>query len=58
MSAAPQNPTVAGVFLIIDGEKYTYNFTAATAACQALGVAMANLAQMERALQHGLETCK
>ncbi|KAK2842691.1 hypothetical protein Q5P01_012891 [Channa striata] len=49
---------VAGVFMLIDGEIYTMNFTAAAAACRALNVTLATSAQMERAVQLGLETCK
>ncbi|XP_055365865.1 lymphatic vessel endothelial hyaluronic receptor 1b isoform X2 [Betta splendens] len=48
----------AGVFMLIDGGRYTLNFSAATAACLSLNVTMATRAQMERAVQQGLETCK
>ncbi|KAM7003521.1 lymphatic vessel endothelial hyaluronic receptor 1b [Tautogolabrus adspersus] len=48
----------AGVFLLIEGGVYTFNFTAARDACLFLNVTMATRAQMERAVQHGLETCK
>ncbi|XP_070687545.1 lymphatic vessel endothelial hyaluronic receptor 1b [Pempheris klunzingeri] len=48
----------AGVFMFIEGRRYTFNFTAARAACLFLNVTIATTAQMERALQHGLETCK
>ncbi|XP_051238891.1 lymphatic vessel endothelial hyaluronic receptor 1b isoform X2 [Dicentrarchus labrax] len=54
----PQSQRAAGVFLLIEGEEYTFNFTAARDACLFLNVTMATRAQMERALQHGLETCK
>uniref|UniRef100_A0A3P8T6E4 Lymphatic vessel endothelial hyaluronic receptor 1b n=1 Tax=Amphiprion percula TaxID=161767 RepID=A0A3P8T6E4_AMPPE len=37
---------------------YTLNFTAARATCLFLNVTMATRAQMERAVQHGLETCR
>nr|XP_057930620.1 lymphatic vessel endothelial hyaluronic receptor 1b isoform X2 [Doryrhamphus excisus] len=48
----------AGVFLLIEGEKYTFNFTDARTACQSLNATMATTANMEEALQHSLETCK
>nr|XP_046250023.1 lymphatic vessel endothelial hyaluronic receptor 1b isoform X2 [Scatophagus argus] len=54
----PQSHRTAGVFMLIEGGSYTFNFTAATAACLSLNVSMATREQMERALQHGLETCK
>uniref|UniRef100_A0A3Q4B2R4 Link domain-containing protein n=1 Tax=Mola mola TaxID=94237 RepID=A0A3Q4B2R4_MOLML len=54
----PQSDRVAGVFLLIDGGKYTLNFTAARAACRIINATIATRAQMERAVQHGLETCK
>lgn len=44
--------------MLIEGEKYTFNFTAARAACLFWNVTIATRAQMERAVQHGLETCK
>uniref|UniRef100_A0A8C2Z669 Link domain-containing protein n=1 Tax=Cyclopterus lumpus TaxID=8103 RepID=A0A8C2Z669_CYCLU len=47
-----------GVFMLIEGGRYTFNATAAAAACRSLNVTMATRAQMERALQRGLETCK
>uniref|UniRef100_A0A3Q3NKY9 Lymphatic vessel endothelial hyaluronic receptor 1b n=2 Tax=Mastacembelus armatus TaxID=205130 RepID=A0A3Q3NKY9_9TELE len=56
--AATQSPRAAGVFMLLDGGKYTLNFTAATAACLSLSVTIATRAQMEQALQRGLETCK
>lgn len=59
MSAVPESPpSFAGVFLLIDGENYTYSFGAAAAACRALNATVATLEQMKRALQRGLETCK
>lgn len=59
MSAArPQRPGTAGVFLLPEGGKYTFSFSAAAAACLQLNVTIASRAQVERALQHGLETCK
>ncbi|XP_058501989.1 lymphatic vessel endothelial hyaluronic receptor 1b [Solea solea] len=48
----------AGVFMLIEGEKYTFNFTSARAACLSLNVTIATTEQMMRALQQGLETCK
>ncbi|XP_028286335.1 lymphatic vessel endothelial hyaluronic receptor 1b [Parambassis ranga] len=56
--AAPQSQRVAGVFLLTEGGKYTFNFTAARAACLFLNITMATIDHMERAVQHGLETCK
>ncbi|XP_068594977.1 lymphatic vessel endothelial hyaluronic receptor 1b [Brachionichthys hirsutus] len=53
-----QSSRAAGVFMLIDGGKYTFNFTAARAACLLRNVTMATRAQMERAVQHGLQTCK
>uniref|UniRef100_A0A3P9KEQ7 Link domain-containing protein n=1 Tax=Oryzias latipes TaxID=8090 RepID=A0A3P9KEQ7_ORYLA len=47
-----------GVFLLIEGGTYTLNFTAARDTCLSLNVTMATKAQMEWAIQHGLETCK
>lgn len=44
--------------MLIEGEKYTFNFTAAEAACLNLNATIATQAQMEQALQMGLETCK
>ncbi|XP_049928467.1 lymphatic vessel endothelial hyaluronic receptor 1b [Epinephelus moara] len=54
----PQSHRAAGVFMLIEGGEYTFNFTAARAACLFLNVTMATRAQMERAVQRGLETCK
>ncbi|XP_044048417.1 lymphatic vessel endothelial hyaluronic receptor 1b isoform X2 [Siniperca chuatsi] len=54
----PQSHRAAGVFMLIEGGKYTFNFTAARAACLFLNVTIATKAQMERAVQHGLEMCK
>ncbi|XP_023266702.1 lymphatic vessel endothelial hyaluronic acid receptor 1-like [Seriola lalandi dorsalis] len=54
----PQSPITAGVFMLIEGGKYTLNFTAARAACLFLNVTIATRDQMEQALQQGLETCK
>ncbi|XP_042352186.1 lymphatic vessel endothelial hyaluronic receptor 1b isoform X2 [Plectropomus leopardus] len=54
----PQSPKAAGVFMLVEGGKYTFNFTTAGAACLFLNVTIATKAQMERAVQHGLETCK
>lgn len=56
MSAEPQR--AAGVFMLIEGGGYTFNFTAARAACLFLNVTIATRAQMERAVRRGLETCK
>ncbi|XP_047206554.1 CD44 antigen-like [Girardinichthys multiradiatus] len=47
-----------GTFILIDGGKYTLNFTEARAACLFLNVTIATKAQVEEAVQHGLETCK
>ncbi|XP_060933175.1 lymphatic vessel endothelial hyaluronic receptor 1b [Limanda limanda] len=58
MRAAPHSPRVAGVFMLIEGGKYTLNFTSARAACLLLNVTIATKNQMERALQQGLEMCK
>ncbi|XP_028306869.1 lymphatic vessel endothelial hyaluronic receptor 1b isoform X2 [Gouania willdenowi] len=58
IQAASQTRSFAGVFMLIEDGKYTLDFTAAKAACLDLNVTMATTAQMERALQHGLETCK
>ncbi|XP_069019055.1 lymphatic vessel endothelial hyaluronic receptor 1b [Embiotoca jacksoni] len=58
MKAVPQNHRAAGVFMLPEGGEYTLNFTAARAACLFLNVTMATREQMERAVQHGLETCK
>ncbi|XP_073328980.1 lymphatic vessel endothelial hyaluronic receptor 1b [Pagrus major] len=44
--------------MLIEGGKYTFNFTAARAACLFLNVTIATTAQMDRAVQQGLETCK
>ncbi|XP_030280883.1 lymphatic vessel endothelial hyaluronic receptor 1b isoform X2 [Sparus aurata] len=54
----PQSPRAAGVFMHLEGGEYTFNFTAARAACVSLNVTMATTAQMDRAVQHGLQTCK
>ncbi|XP_032379547.1 lymphatic vessel endothelial hyaluronic receptor 1b isoform X2 [Etheostoma spectabile] len=55
----PQSHRAAGVFMLLEGGgKYTFNFTAARAACSFLNVTLATRAQMERAVQRGLETCK
>ncbi|XP_071313256.1 lymphatic vessel endothelial hyaluronic receptor 1b isoform X2 [Trachinotus anak] len=58
IQAAPQSHRHAGVFLLMDGGKYTLNFTAARAACLFLNVTIATRDQMEQAVQQGLETCK
>ncbi|XP_034444780.1 lymphatic vessel endothelial hyaluronic receptor 1b [Hippoglossus hippoglossus] len=58
MRAAPHSPRVAGVFMLIEGGKYTLNFTSARAACLLLNVTIATKNQMERAVQQGLEMCK
>ncbi|XP_032401761.1 lymphatic vessel endothelial hyaluronic receptor 1b [Xiphophorus hellerii] len=47
-----------GIFLLIDGGRYTLNFTEAQVACSFLKVTIATIAQMEEAVRHGLETCK
>ncbi|KAK9516255.1 hypothetical protein VZT92_024196 [Zoarces viviparus] len=54
----PQSPRAAGVFLLIEGGEYTFNFTAARAACLTLNATIASRAQMERAVRRRLETCK
>ncbi|XP_034541057.1 lymphatic vessel endothelial hyaluronic receptor 1b, partial [Notolabrus celidotus] len=58
MKAVHQSHRAAGVFLLIEGGVYTFNFTAARDACLFLNTTIATRDQMERALQHGLETCK
>ncbi|XP_061139934.1 lymphatic vessel endothelial hyaluronic receptor 1b [Syngnathus typhle] len=50
--------SAAGVFLLIEGGGYTFNFTAGLAACHSRHAAMATVANMEEALRHGLQTCK
>ncbi|KAM4572990.1 lymphatic vessel endothelial hyaluronic receptor 1b [Odontesthes bonariensis] len=47
-----------GVFMLIEGGKYTFNFADAKEACQFLNVTIATRAQVEKAQQRGLETCK
>ncbi|XP_054476656.1 lymphatic vessel endothelial hyaluronic receptor 1b [Anoplopoma fimbria] len=54
----PQSHRAAGVFMLIEGGKYTFNFTAARSACLRLNVTMATRDQMDRAVQLGMETCK
>ncbi|XP_036962928.1 lymphatic vessel endothelial hyaluronic receptor 1b isoform X1 [Acanthopagrus latus] len=56
--AVPQSHRAAGVFLLLEGGKYTFNFTAARAACGSLNVTMATTSQIDRAVQRGLQTCK
>ncbi|XP_047452738.1 lymphatic vessel endothelial hyaluronic receptor 1b [Mugil cephalus] len=56
--AVPQSQRAAGVLMLLEGGRYTFNFSAASAACLYLNVTMATRAQMERALNNGLETCK
>uniref|UniRef100_A0A8C8DXU1 Link domain-containing protein n=1 Tax=Oryzias sinensis TaxID=183150 RepID=A0A8C8DXU1_9TELE len=58
VAVIPQGYTSSGVFLLIEGGTYTLNFTAARDTCLSLNVTMATKAQMEWAIQHGLETCK
>uniref|UniRef100_A0A7N6BMH8 Link domain-containing protein n=1 Tax=Anabas testudineus TaxID=64144 RepID=A0A7N6BMH8_ANATE len=58
MFMVPQHHGFAGVFMLIEGGRYTLNFTAATAACLVLNVTIATRVQMERALLQGLQTCK
>uniref|UniRef100_A0A3Q2QKL1 Link domain-containing protein n=1 Tax=Fundulus heteroclitus TaxID=8078 RepID=A0A3Q2QKL1_FUNHE len=53
-----QTENLTGIFMLIDGGTYTLNFTEASAACLFLNVTIATKAQMEDALQHGLEICK
>ncbi|XP_012719058.3 lymphatic vessel endothelial hyaluronic receptor 1b [Fundulus heteroclitus] len=53
-----QTENLTGIFMLIDGGTYTLNFTEASAACVFLNVTIATKAQMEDALQHGLEICK
>ncbi|KAM4619149.1 lymphatic vessel endothelial hyaluronic receptor 1b [Polymixia lowei] len=49
---------VEGVFMIpVDG-KYIFNATEARSACRHLNTTLATAAQMENALQHGLQTCR
>uniref|UniRef100_A0A3Q0RCF9 Link domain-containing protein n=1 Tax=Amphilophus citrinellus TaxID=61819 RepID=A0A3Q0RCF9_AMPCI len=47
-----------GVFLLIEGQTYTLNFTSASDACLSLNVTIATEIQMTKAVQNGLETCK
>ncbi|KAG7222867.1 hypothetical protein INR49_016005 [Caranx melampygus] len=54
----PQSHRPAGVFLLIEGGSYTFNFTSAKDACQFLNVTIATREQMQQALNQGLETCK
>ncbi|XP_026221756.1 lymphatic vessel endothelial hyaluronic acid receptor 1b [Anabas testudineus] len=58
LEKVPQHHGFAGVFMLIEGGRYTLNFTAATAACLVLNVTIATRVQMERALLQGLQTCK
>lgn len=59
MSAAPQQSArAAGVFLLTEGGAYTFSLSAARDACLLLNASLASRAQVERALQRGLETCK
>ncbi|XP_024912077.1 integumentary mucin C.1-like [Cynoglossus semilaevis] len=53
-----QGNTVAGVFMLIEGDTYTFDYTSAKAACLLLNTTIATKAQMERAMRRGLETCK
>ncbi|XP_019750274.1 lymphatic vessel endothelial hyaluronic receptor 1b isoform X1 [Hippocampus comes] len=55
---ASQGQSAAGVFLFIEGGAYTFNFTAAPAACHSRHATVATIANVEEALRHGLETCK
>ncbi|XP_077373336.1 lymphatic vessel endothelial hyaluronic receptor 1b isoform X2 [Festucalex cinctus] len=55
---ASQGQSTAGVFLLIEGGAYTFNFSAAPTACHSHHATMATVANMEEALRHGLETCK
>ncbi|XP_044213080.1 lymphatic vessel endothelial hyaluronic receptor 1b [Thunnus albacares] len=58
IKAVPTSQRAAGVFMLIEGGKYTFNFTAAKAACLSLNVTIATRTQIERAVQRGLEMCK
>ncbi|CAK6954561.1 lymphatic vessel endothelial hyaluronic receptor 1b isoform X1 [Scomber scombrus] len=58
LKAVPKSQRAAGVFMLIEGGKYSFNHTAARAACLSLNVTIATRTQMERAVQRGLETCK
>ncbi|XP_056907213.1 lymphatic vessel endothelial hyaluronic receptor 1b isoform X2 [Takifugu flavidus] len=58
VKARPQRPGAAGVFLFPEGGKYSFSFSAARAACLQLNGTIASKAQVERALQLGLETCR
>ncbi|XP_030588206.1 lymphatic vessel endothelial hyaluronic receptor 1b [Archocentrus centrarchus] len=53
-----QSYRATGVFLLIEGETYTLNFTSASDACLSLNVTIASEIQMTKAVQDGLETCK
>lgn len=57
-AAPPHSPRTAGVFLLTEGGRYTFTLAAARAACLQLNATIASRAQVERALQRGLETCK
>ncbi|KAL6106281.1 uncharacterized protein ACO6RY_10190 [Pungitius sinensis] len=57
-SKVPRSPRAAGVFMLIEGGEYTFNSSAAGAACRSLNVTIATRAQVERAQRSGLETCK
>ncbi|KAM9375772.1 lymphatic vessel endothelial hyaluronic receptor 1b isoform 2-T2 [Pholidichthys leucotaenia] len=54
----PPSYRATGVFMLIEGEKYTLNYSAARDACRSLNVSMATKPQMAQAVRHGLETCK
>nr|XP_061812852.1 uncharacterized protein LOC133603609 [Nerophis lumbriciformis] len=55
---ASQGQSAAGVFLLMEYETYSFNFTAASTACHSHHGTMATAANVEEALRHGLETCK
>uniref|UniRef100_UPI003AB0D880 uncharacterized protein n=1 Tax=Centroberyx gerrardi TaxID=166262 RepID=UPI003AB0D880 len=58
IKAVPKSGRTAGVFIIPKGGDYIFNLTEARAACLFLNVTIATKAQMEKALQHGLQTCR
>ncbi|XP_003967773.2 lymphatic vessel endothelial hyaluronic receptor 1b isoform X1 [Takifugu rubripes] len=58
VKARPQSPGAAGVFLLPEGGEYSFSLSDAGAACLQLNATIASRAQVERALQLGLETCR
>ncbi|XP_062317733.1 lymphatic vessel endothelial hyaluronic receptor 1b [Osmerus eperlanus] len=54
----PESGGKAEVFMVSVGDKYAFNMSQAQAVCLFLNATIATKAQVEKALQHGLETCK